>query len=86
MTIAISIETAEPKLKHLIEKLSLGETITLTGSNGLPLAVVVSLQPTPTRSLTISDWQAEWQAMAQAISRAWKGEKSAIETLAEMRR
>jgi hypothetical protein len=32
------------------------------------------------------DWDAEWEALAHEIDSAWKGERSAIEILAEMRR
>jgi hypothetical protein len=32
------------------------------------------------------DWWQRWETMAHAISAAWQGEQSAVETLTEMRR
>jgi hypothetical protein len=34
----------------------------------------------------VSDWDARMDELAKKISRAWKGEKSAVEALSEMRR
>jgi len=87
-SIAVPIETAERVLKHLLEELHLGETITLVSSEGEPLAVVVSLKPTTPRaeSLAASDWEVQWKALAEEIGRAWKNDKSAAEVVSEMRR
>ena len=85
----VSVETAERDLQHLLKRLHLGETITLVSSEGTPLAVVVSLKPavpvaeTPSAS---DDWEAQWEALAEEVGRAWKNEKSAVEILSEMRR
>ena len=86
MPMTVPIETAERDLQHLLERLHLGETITLVNSEGTPLVIVVSLKPAPVEVEPISDWEARWDALAEEVGRAWKSEKSAIETLSEMRR
>lgn len=80
------IEAAERNLRELLQQLHLGETITLTGLEGAPLAVMVSLKPAPVETISDLDWRARWDELAQKISRAWKSDKGAVETLAEMRR
>jgi antitoxin (DNA-binding transcriptional repressor) of toxin-antitoxin stability system len=86
MNTTLSIEKIEQSLRQLVERLHLGETITLTGSSGKPLAVLVSLQPNPPQPGPKSDWQTQWQILAQEISQAWQSQQSAVEVLAEMRR
>jgi hypothetical protein len=87
MSMNVPVETVVHDLKHLLEQLHLGETITLVGAEGVPLAVIVSLQPpAPAETEPTSDWEARWDALAQKVSRAWKSEKGAVEILAEMRR
>jgi len=85
MSIAVPIEAAKHNLETLLEQLRLGETITLTNSEGTPVAIVVSLMPV-VRARPASDWERQWEALAEEVSRAWKGEKSAVEVLSEMRR
>ena len=83
----VPVETAEHDLQRLLEQLRLGETITLVSSEGTPLAIVVSLKPAPVAETPpASDWEAQWEVLAEEVGRAWKSEKSAIETLSEMRR
>ena len=84
-SMTVPVETAERDLKHLLDQLHLGETITLVSSEGTPLAVVVSLKPVA-ETLPASDWEAQWEALAEKVGRAWKSEKSAVEILSEMRR
>lgn len=36
--------------------------------------------------LSIPQWRKAWEILAQEVDRAWIGEKSALETLSEMRR
>ena len=78
------VETAEHDLRGVLERLHLGETLTLISPEGAPLAVVVSLKPVEIR--TASDWWAQWDELTRRISQAWKGKQSAGEILAEMRR
>jgi len=84
----VLVEAAERDLQHLLEQIHLGETITLINSEGTPLAVVVSLKPAaPVGETTpASDWEAQWDALAQKVSRAWKSDKSAVKFVSEMRR
>lgn len=73
-------------MKRLLEKLSLGDTITLVSSEGRPQALLVSLKPVLRETETEADWQARWDALARQVGDAWQSEKSAVEILAEMRR
>ena len=85
MSVAMPIEVAKRDLEGLLERLRAGETITLLGSGGVPLAVLVSLKPTPSKPQSVSDWLARWDALTQQVSQAWKSDKSAVEILTEMR-
>ena len=86
MSITVPIETAERGLRSLLEQLRLGETATLVSSEGAPEALLISLKSRTSRLQPVSDWDTRWDAMAQKVSQAWRGEKSAVEVLAEMRR
>jgi antitoxin (DNA-binding transcriptional repressor) of toxin-antitoxin stability system len=85
MPVTVPIETAERNLKNLLGRLRPGEAITLTSSEGSPLALLVSLRSEP-RVRLLPDWDARWDALARRVSQAWKSEKSAVEILSEMRR
>jgi len=82
----VPTETAERDLRSLLKRLRLGETITLVGSEGVPEALLVSLKSPSSELQSRSDWQAQWDALAQKIGQAWNSEKSAVEILTEMRR
>ena len=86
MSITLPIERAEQDLRGLIAQLNRGETVTLIGTEGVPIALLVSLKPTPRVNHEEADWDARWDALARQVSRAWKSEKSAVESLIEMRR
>lgn len=86
MTEAVSIKNAECNLEELLKGLPFGESITLTGPEGRPVALLVSLKSGNAERKPISDWDAQMDELAQKVSRAWKGEKSAVEVLSEMRR
>jgi hypothetical protein len=83
--IGLPVKAAERNLEQLLEELNLGETLTLLGPEGTPLAIVVSLKPAPP-SEPSGDWEIRWRELAQEIGRAWIGDKSAAEVVAEMRR
>jgi antitoxin (DNA-binding transcriptional repressor) of toxin-antitoxin stability system len=85
-SITVPVETVERDLKDLLEQLHLGETITLVSSEGTPLALVVSLKPSPVEVEPASDWETRWDMLTQKVSRVWKSDKSAVEILTEMRR
>lgn len=86
MPVTVPIETAERDLKSLLEQLQLGDTVTLVGSEGVPEALLVSLKSAPAKLRSLSNWEAQWDALTERVSRAWTSEKSAVEILAEMRR
>jgi hypothetical protein len=86
MSLTVPTEIAERELRSLLEQLRLGETATLVSSEGTPEALLVSLKSSAGRPQLMSDWDTRWDALAQKVSQAWKGEKSAVEILAEMRR
>lgn len=86
MSEAVSIKTAECNLEELLKGLPFGESITLTGPEGSPVALLVSLKSGKAEPKPVSDWDAQMDELAQKVSRAWKGEKSAVEILSEMRR
>jgi hypothetical protein len=81
------VETVANQLRDLLAELPLGETITLLDPDGQPLGLLVSLKSAPgDKSQTTANWRVEWEALAQKVGAAWKSDKSALETLAEMRR
>ena len=86
MSEAMSLKNAECNLEELLKRLPFGESITLTGPEGCPVALLVSLKSGKAERKTVSDWDAQMDELAQKVSRAWKGEKSAVEVLSEMRR
>jgi hypothetical protein len=91
MPITLPIETAQRDLRGLLEKLTLGETVTLVGAEGAPQALLVSLRsalakPVLCETQAEADWEARWDALAQQVSDAWQSEKSTVEILTEMRR
>ena len=85
MSVEISVDSAKKNLEDILAKLSPGETATLIGPEGRPMAVLVPLRSSDSVEKEIN-WDAEWQALAHEIDSAWKSEKSALEILAEMRR
>jgi hypothetical protein len=86
MSITLPIERAEQDLRGLIAQLNRGEAVTLIGTEGVPIALLVSLKPTPRANHEEADWDARWDALARQVSRAWKSERSALELLTDMRR
>jgi antitoxin (DNA-binding transcriptional repressor) of toxin-antitoxin stability system len=86
MSITLPIERAEQDLRGLIAQLNRGETVTLIGTEGVPIALLVSLKAAPSENHEEADWDARWDALARQVSRAWKSEKSALELPTDMRR
>ncbi len=85
MSVEVSVAAAKKNLEDILAKLSPGETATLIGPEGRPMAVIVPLKSAENSAKEI-DWDAEWETLAREIDSAWKGRKSALEILAEMRR
>ncbi len=86
MSDAIALKSAGRDLEKLLKGLSLGESITLIGPEGSPVALLVSLNPGTTAKKPDVDWDARMDSLARKVSRAWKGERSAVDVLSEMRR
>ncbi len=85
MSVEVSVDAAKKDLEKLLAVLPPGEAATLTGSEGEPLALLISMKSSQKRD-TEKEWDAEWNSLAQEIDKAWKSKKSALETLSEMRR
>ena len=85
-SVAVPLETAERDLKQLMSRLHWGETVTLVGPGGAPVAMMVSLKPASSEVESSADWWTRWDELTYKISRAWQGDESALEILAEMRR
>ncbi|MBM4050726.1 MAG: hypothetical protein FJ279_36980 [Planctomycetes bacterium] len=85
-SMTVSIDAAERDLKNLVDQLHLGETVTLLGAEGSPVAVLVSLKSDPAKGKVAADWLKGWEELAKQVGRAWKGDKSAVEVVSEMRR
>jgi len=86
MSTDVPIDVAARDLKGWLEKLPCGESLRLLDSGGEPVALVLSLKRPGRRELSFEEWEKEWDALAREVSKAWKGDKTALETLAEMRR
>jgi len=89
MSVEVSVEAAKKNLEEILMRLSPGETATLIGPEGRPLAVLVPLKSSikaPRETEEVSGWDEEWEDLARKIEMAWKSEKSALEILSEMRR
>jgi prevent-host-death family protein len=82
----VPMETAERDLKHLLNQLKAGETIILTSAEGEPLAVLVSVRSKALDVQSVTNWETKWDVLTQKVSQAWHSDKSALETLIEMRR
>lgn len=86
MSHAVPLKSAECNLERLLKGLPLGESITLTGPEGGPVALLISLKPEKIAQKTDTDWDARMDDLAQRVSRSWMGDKSAVDILSEMRR
>lgn len=85
MSVEVSVDSVKKNLEEILANLPPGDTATLIGPEGKPMAVLVPLTPTEVKVNEV-DWDREWQALAHEIDSAWKSKKSALEVLAEMRR
>lgn len=86
MTNQVLMETAERDLKAVLAQLSLGESVTLADNDGKPLALLVSLQEVAAKQQAVADWREQMEDLAKRVSAAWNSDKTAVETIAEIRR
>lgn len=82
----ILIDAAGPQLRELLERLPVGETLHIRGADGERVAVLVALRRPSGKPQSFPEWLARLDSLAQRVSKAWQGDKSALETLSEMRR
>ena len=86
MRTEMTVEAAARDLQGLLTRMHPGETVKLLDTNGEPLAALVSLKERRRRTLSPEDWDARWGSLAKRVSSAWQGDRTAVETLSEMRR
>ena len=77
---------AEDQIAHLLQQLKIGETVTLVNAKGLPLAVLVALNPNAAASFSTTEWLSNLEPLAKEVGRKWNSNQSATETVSEMRR
>jgi len=81
----VPVEAAAHKLGELLQSMESGQAVRVVGPGGEPLALVVSLREGRAPAKEGLDWDAEWDALAEKVGKAWKSEKSAVEIVSEMR-
>jgi prevent-host-death family protein len=86
MATEISIEALGSELRNLLDRVPSGESVTVIGADGKPVARVIPLRPQPEEAVSDEDWLAEWDALAEEVGKTWKGGLSAVEAVAEQRR
>jgi antitoxin (DNA-binding transcriptional repressor) of toxin-antitoxin stability system len=86
MSEALPIKMAESNLEELLKNLPLGESITLIGREGSPVALLISLKSGKIYKNRSDNWDTRMDTLAEKVSRAWKGERNVVEVLSEMRR
>ncbi|MBM4033146.1 MAG: hypothetical protein FJ291_15375 [Planctomycetes bacterium] len=86
MDAQMTVDAAARDLEGLLRRMHAGETVKLLDTDGEPLAAIVSLRTRRHKVPSPKEWDARWKALAKRVSAAWQGEKTAVETLSEMRR
>ena len=82
----VSLESLGKGLMDLLERLPAGEAVTVVRADGKPVAVLYAMKPQSEPAMSDDDLFAQWEELAQRVSKAWKSDKSALEILSEMRR
>lgn len=69
---------------------ALHELVNLEGQDSLPVLQkwieAETVNVTQREPLTFQEWESLWDAVVQKVSQSWKGTKSGVEILSEMRR
>ncbi len=86
MAAGIRIDDPGPVLREAVAQLRPGEKANLVAPDGRRVALIVAVRPECAQPMSHEEWMAEWRALSQEISKAWKSDKSAVELIAEMRR
>lgn len=77
---------AEDQIAHLLQQLKIGDTVTLVNAKGSPLAVLVALNPNAASSFSTTEWLANLEPLAKEVGRKWNSDRTAAETISELRR
>lgn len=86
MATEISVDALGPELKDMLNRLPAGESVTVVGADGKPVAMLYTVKPRSEPEMSDEEFFARWEELARRVSKAWKSDKSALEILAEMRR
>ena len=86
MAAEISVKALGQELRDLLDRLPAGESVTVVGADGKPVAMLYTVKPPREPGMSDEEWFAKWEELAKRVSRAWKSDKSAVEILSEMRR
>jgi antitoxin (DNA-binding transcriptional repressor) of toxin-antitoxin stability system len=81
----VPVDAAAHRFKEILEEMEPGQTIRVVAPDGGPIALVVSLRDRSDTAKASPDWDADWDALAERIDKAWRSEKSAVEIVSEMR-
>jgi antitoxin (DNA-binding transcriptional repressor) of toxin-antitoxin stability system len=85
MAAEISVEALGRELRELLDRLPAGESVTVVGADGKPVAMLYTVKGRSEPAMSDEEWFAKWEELAKRISKAWKSDKSALEILSEMR-
>ena len=86
MATTIPVESLGKELKDLLERIPAGEAVTVIRPDGQPVAMLYAVKPHSEPMMSDDELFAQWDELAQRVSKAWKSDKSALEILSEMRR
>jgi len=86
MPVDVPMDAVGADLRRALDSLPPGESVRLLDAAGEPVAVVLPACRLSGRKVTWEEWKREWMALAEKVSQAWKSDRTALETLAEMRR
>ena len=86
MATEISIDALGAELRDLLDRIPSGESVTVIGPDGTPVARLTPLKPQTGEAESDDDWLAEWDALAEEVGKTWNGGLSAVEAVAEQRR
>ena len=86
MIAEISVNSLGPELRAAVNRMHLGESVTLVDGQGKPVAIVISISRGQERPMSVEEWEAEWKVLTREVDELWSGGMSAVEAVAEQRR
>ncbi len=86
----ISISEAERDLRGLLQSLRRDASITVVDEDGAPMATLIRAKAEAEKeaneaAMSVDEWQAAWDHLAEEVSAKWKGDKSGLDELRESR-